>query len=137
MNASERAEALLTARLLRAGSKLDLLSTGITLLTIAALLFGSIDRLIGMLAVVIGIFAKLYAVRVALDAKLFEDLAEERLTLTELDSALTSLQIAPAKRANRPLSARCLGAKRLVVIEGMLAVAQIAVLMVATVVRIP
>lgn len=111
MTAAERAEVLVTARLLEAARTIDWLSTGLTL--IAA--FG-VKNVAGIAVIALGVVAKVYGFRVAFDARLFRDIAEEKLLSTDLDAAFP-------KKAGRSWSERCRGAKRLVI---MLAAATLA-----------
>jgi hypothetical protein len=112
------AEALITARFLRAAEKIDWLSTGLTL--VAAF---SPMRAASIAAIIIGLAAKYYGVRIAFDARVFEDLAGDRYTVAEFDDAM--------QRANRERSLpdRCRGAKRLVMVLGALTAAQAIMLM--------
>lgn len=107
------AEALITARFLRAAEKIDWLSTGLTL--VAAL---SPMGAPSIAAILLGLAAKYYAVRIAFDARVFEDLAGDRYTIAEFDDAM--------KRENteRSLPDRCRGAKRLVIMLAVLTAAQ-------------
>lgn len=111
MTDAERAEILVTARLLEAASKIGWLSIGVTLL-------GLYSR--KPAPVVIGVLALYYAVRIAFDAPLFADIGSGKLSADDLDAAF------PAK-AGRSWSARCRGARRLVVICASLTLTQIAV----------
>ena len=112
------AEALITARFLRAAEKIDWLSTGLTL--VAA--FSPI-RMASIAAILLGLAAKYYGVRIAFDAQIFEDLAGDRYTITEFDDAM--------QRATpgRSWADRCRGAKRLVIILAVLTAAQAIALM--------
>ncbi|HEV7768198.1 MAG TPA: hypothetical protein VGQ76_24565 [Thermoanaerobaculia bacterium] len=111
MTGTERAQILVTARLLEAARTIDLLSTGLTL--IAA--FG-VKNIAGVAVIAPGVVAKLYGFRVAFDARLFRDIAEEKLSSADLDAAFP-------KKAGRSWRDRCRGAKRLVI---MLAAATLA-----------
>jgi uncharacterized membrane protein HdeD (DUF308 family) len=124
MTASERAQMLFTARLLQAAEKIDWLSTGLTLLAAAAIVFGTPHPAAAIASMALGLVAKVYGVRVAIDARLFRDLAEERLTLATLDAALGAMSLAPAGRAERPLLDRCRGARRLVAFLAAATIAQ-------------
>jgi hypothetical protein len=120
MTSAERGEVLVTARLLEAAGKVDVLSTGITLIAAASLFFASPHRAAALAAIVLGIVAKLYAVRIAFDARLLADVAAGTLTTLDLDAAF------PAK-SGRSWALRCRGARRLVVVFGVVAVLQCAV----------
>jgi hypothetical protein len=102
MTAAERAQILVTARLLEAAGKIDILSTGLTLLATAAMLFGAF-AIAGVVAIMLGIVAKLYGVRVAFDARLLSDVAPDKLTDADLDAAFPS-------KAGRAWSDRLRGA---------------------------
>ena len=99
------AEALVTARFLRAARGIDWLSMGLTLVAAAESLW---------IAVAIGLVAKYLSFRIAFDARLFEDLANERMTLDEFDEAAVALQLMPQKKTGRAIADRCRGAKKLV-----------------------
>ena len=111
MTPEERAQIFVTARLLEAAKKIDTLSTGLTLLAGAAMLFGSPSlrlQIPGIVAILLGVVAKTFAVRIAFDARLLIDVAFDKLTTADLDAAF------PAK-AGRAWSDRLRGAKRLVI----------------------
>jgi hypothetical protein len=114
MTAAERDEIVLTARLLRAAQTIDWLSTGLTFIAAAGIVLGHENRIPAIAAVVLGVIAKLYGVRIAFDARLFEDVAAERVSTSGLDRALGALGLARPDQADRPWSDRCRGAKRLV-----------------------
>lgn len=106
-----------TARLLRAASSIDWLS--LALLVIAVWRREAISAVLGLLA-------RYYAFRVAFDARVFDDLAEGRMTLEEFDGA----GLVPPKKRGRPIADRCRGAMRLAVILGILTAAQAIVFLV-------
>jgi hypothetical protein len=114
LTAEERAQVLLTARLLRAALRIDWLTTGLTLLACTALSFFGANRIAAIVVIALGLIAKLFAVRISFDASLFEDAASGSLTLSDLDTALGALTLAPPAKAGRPWIDRCRGAKRLV-----------------------
>lgn len=118
MTAEERAQLLITARLLEAVGRLDLLSAGLTLLSAAALLFGASNVLFaGVAAIVLGIVVKLYGIRIAFDATLLRDIALEKLTTADLDAAFPN-------KAGRDWSVRLRGCRRLVTIYVVATIAQ-------------
>lgn len=118
MTAEERAQILITARLLEAVSRLDLLSAGLTLLAAAALLFGASNVfLAGGAAIVLGIVVKLYGIRIAFDAVLLRDIALEKLTSADLDAAFPN-------KAGRDWSQRLRGCRHLVTIYVVATIAQ-------------
>jgi uncharacterized membrane protein YuzA (DUF378 family) len=106
----ERAQVLVTARLLRAAGALQWLAVGLTLLATAALIHGR-GAPAAIAALALGIVAVYYAFRVSFDARLLEDIAEARLTTSQLDEALGGLQ---KKEGGRPWEDRCRGSRRLV-----------------------
>lgn len=120
MTGGERAQILLTARLLEAASKLDLLSTGLTLIAVASLVFME-PGIAAIAAVMLGLIAKFYNVRIAFDARLLNDVATSALTMEALDEAF------PAK-AGRSWADRCRGASRLVTASVVITLAQCAAL---------
>lgn len=120
---NDRQQLLVTSALLRRGRSLDQLSSAITLL---ALLLG-LTPLVGapfhLLAavlwvwlIILGLFQKYWAARVALDAELFERIAhsEEELesSAERLDAVLVSLNLSKTE-APRDWQNRCQGALKL------------------------
>lgn len=124
MTAAERAEMLITARLLQAAERIDWLSTALTSVGAMAVVFAPPTRMIAAVTIVLGLLEKLYAVRVSFDARLFEDLAGEAISATDVDSALTGLALAPRNKSGRTWTDRCRGAKRLVFASAALTVVQ-------------
>jgi hypothetical protein len=120
VTSAERGEVLVTARMLEAAGKVDVLSTGITLLAVASLFFASPHHVAALAAIVLGIAAKLYAVRIAFDARLLADVAAGTLTTLDLDAAFP-------EKSERSWTMRCRGAKRLVVVFGVVVILQCAV----------
>lgn len=109
MTSEERAQMLVTARLLEAAGRIDILSTGLTFVAAAALLFGELHGFFGIIgigAIALGMMAKYYAVHIAFDARLFADVAHDKLTAADLDAAFPT-------KAGRPWSDRLNGAKQL------------------------
>ncbi|SDJ10256.1 hypothetical protein SAMN05216189_1012147 [Pseudomonas delhiensis] len=126
---------LLVARLLRRGRDLGRLSDGLTLLAmglglyVAAFAGASPGFALGMaLLVLLGLAQKCYALRVALDADLFEALAAPAETLAErterLDQGLGELLGLPAEKAGRSWPQRSRGALRLLRWQALLCAAQ-------------
>lgn len=124
-----------TASLLRRGSSLDRLSTGLALL--GALLglsqyvmasTAGWGLVCGSTLLVLGLWQKYWALRVAFDAELFQLLAGGTHDLTErtqsLDSALTALKLQPAERGGRPWNERISGALKLLRRQALLVAAQ-------------
>ncbi|MDD2101582.1 hypothetical protein [Pseudomonas putida] len=125
-----------TASLLRRGDSLDRLSSGLTLL--GALLglgqylmpgpgLWSLACSGGLL--VLGLWQKYWALRVAFDADLFRHLADRAEDLPQrtqdLDQALTALGLQPAERGGRPWSERIAGALKLLRRQALLVAAQL------------
>jgi hypothetical protein len=126
---------LVTASLLRRGHSLDRLSTGLTLL--GALLGlgqylwasqGPWGLTCGCTLLVLGLWQKYWALRVAFDADLFQHLATCAPDLAEqtasLDAALVALSLQPADRGGRPWSERIAGALKLLRRQALLVAAQ-------------
>lgn len=116
-----QADLLLVAALLRRGRSLDHLSSALSLV---AVVFGlapwlGVQASLGLALIctsllIAGLAAKYWALRVALDAELFQRLAEageqlEQQTHT-LDQALQNLDLQNAQQAGRSWSHRCQGA---------------------------
>jgi hypothetical protein len=112
-----------TARLLEAAAKLDYLSTGMTLIAFA-LLFVQGNTIAEIIVITLGLVAKLYAVRIAFDAKLLADVAAGTIATADLDGALVTLALVPAGKTGRDWTERCRGAKKLIVICGLITIAQ-------------
>ncbi len=108
------AAALSTARLLRAARLLSLSSIALTLFARNAL------------EISLGLIAFWLAVRIEFDARIFDALAEGRLSLDAFDSAALALRIMPKEKTGRPLELRCRGAPRLVLVLGAILVIQFA-----------
>jgi hypothetical protein len=125
MTPAERAEIIVTARLLEAAKSLDLLSTGLSLVSAAIVLLGKPHRTAAIACIVCGIVAKFYSVRIALDARLFGDVVTETLTMSDLDAAF-------AKKSGRGWIERCRGAKRLVVTCAIATAAQCAAIVIVS-----
>ena len=73
-------------------------------------------------AITLGVLAIYFGVRVSFDARLFEDIATERLTTPQLDVALGALRKGDADRS---WADRCRGARRLIVLSAIATMAQI------------
>jgi hypothetical protein len=121
MTSSEQAEILITARLLQAAQRIFWLPAGITPLVAAAVIFGTKSTAAGA-AIVFGLVGSAYAIRIAFDARLFEDIATGRLETSDLDIALRAFG---KHTQNRSWANRCRGARRLIVLCIGAAVAQI------------
>ncbi len=118
MTPEERSQIAITARLLEAVGRLDLLSAGLTLLAAAALLLSaSTNVFAGAAVIVLGIVVKLYGIRIAFDAVLLRDIAVDRLTTADLDAAFPN-------KAGRDWSTRLRGCRRLVTIYVTATIAQ-------------
>lgn len=111
----------LVASLLRRGSSLNGLSSALTVLALALGFYGVLMAsatlafsLSMALLVLLGLVQKFYAMRVALDADLFEAMANAGDALPEktrqLDDALAIYAGVPADKAGRPWSERSRGA---------------------------
>ncbi|MDF3865003.1 hypothetical protein P3W53_11045 [Pseudomonas denitrificans (nom. rej.)] len=112
---------ILVASLLRRGSSLNGLSSALTVLALALGFYGVLMAsatlafsLSMALLVLLGLVQKFYAMRVALDADLFEAMANAGEALQEktrqLDEALATYAGVPADKAGRPWSERSRGA---------------------------
>nr|NYU03233.1 hypothetical protein [Pseudomonas sp. SbOxS1] len=125
-----------TASLLRRGDSLDRLSSGLTLL---GALLGLSQYVIpgpgwwGLVCssglLVLGLWQKYWALRVAFDADLFRHLANPAEELPQhtqaLDQALAALGLQPADRGGRPWSERIAGALKLLRRQALLVAAQL------------
>jgi hypothetical protein len=121
MTSEERAEILVTARLLRVVTPVQWLAVALTVLAASRVLQGRAPIGAGA-AIVAGVVAVFYGVRISFDARLLEDVAGERLSTVDLDNALTAFG---TKNVNRSWSDRCRGAKHLVISFMTAAIAQV------------
>lgn len=125
------------AALLRRGRAVDRYATGVTLLALAFGLaqpwlptFVPLQCVVVGVAVLLGLWQKYAALRVALDAELFELLAIDTVRRTPLfDQAMADLHLQPATRGGRPWPERGRGALRLLRQQILLAVLQTLVLL--------
>lgn len=112
------------ASLLRRGRSLDHLSTGITLLSLVLGLTqlwitppSPLLMILVAAMVLIGLIEKYYAFRVAFDADLFQNLADDANQLNdrtvELDQALSALGLQPVDKQARSWALRSKGALKL------------------------
>jgi hypothetical protein len=125
MTVTERAQVVVAARLLRATSKLEWLSTGLTLIAALALVS---TRWLGFGEVVVvtfGALARWYAVRIDFDARLFEDAAADLFTKDDLDAALAAMSLVPQDKLGRGWDERCRGARRLLTMYALVVAAQV------------
>ncbi|HYH10551.1 MAG TPA: hypothetical protein VEK11_26130 [Thermoanaerobaculia bacterium] len=119
MNDTERAEVLVTARLLRAASAMQWVAVVLTSYAVITHAY---------LAIALGVIALYFAFRVSFDARLFEDVTTDRLTTSALDAALSPLRRGDNARTTdtpRPWPDRCRGARRLVLYLALTTVALI------------
>lgn len=121
------AEVRLTARMLRALSFLPWLNALLTLLAAAALFFSEVNRWFAAAAIGLGAVAAFYGFRIALDAWLFEDIFDEKLTTSELDALVG--------KEDRPWPDRCRGARRLMLHGSIATVLQLAAIVLAALTR--
>jgi hypothetical protein len=126
----------LLASLLRRGRALDGLSSGLTLLALLiglAPLLGAaaqpVNALLCALLIGLGLIEKYWALRVALDAELFQRLAAAPEQLprrtAELDQALAQLGLQAPGMAARPWDQRSRGALRLLRRQALCLLAQL------------
>jgi len=131
----ERAEARLTSEMLGAAGRTDLVSAGLTLLAAAALLFGVGWRPAAIAALALGLAGRYFGFRVALDRRLFGEIADGRLELSGLDAALRSMSGGAKGNEPRSIADRCRGARRLLALQAWVVVAQVAATAAAALVR--
>lgn len=134
MTPEERAEARVTAEMLGAAGRTDLISAGLTLLAAAALLFDLGWQSASIATLALGLGGRYFGFRVGLDRRLFDELAEGRLEVADLDAALRSITGGKAGGAARSIADRCRGARRLLAMQAWVVVAQLATTTVAAVV---
>jgi hypothetical protein len=117
--------------MLGAARRTDLISAGLTLLAVAALIFRFGSVVSAIAAVALGVAGRYFGFRVALDRRLFADLADGRMQLAELDAALRSATGGAAGSSERSVADRCRGARRLVGLHAMVTAAQLLVVALA------
>ena len=117
MTEEDRALVVITARFLRAASKMSSLAVGLAILAAASLIYTTARRPPAIVAMALGLISIYYGIRVAFDARLLEDAATETITIEDLDSVF-------AKNKGRSWADRCRGARRLVALQGIATIAQ-------------
>jgi hypothetical protein len=125
MTATERAQILVAARLLRATSKLDQLSIWLTLFTALALLTSTGPPVLEIVVVALGALARWYALRIDFDARLLEDVAADTFTKEDLDEAFVTMSLASRDKLGRDWSARWRGVRGLVTVQAALFAVQV------------
>ena len=121
MTDDDRAQVMVTARLLRATATLQWLAAGLTLLAVTTLVYDRGD-IAPLAAILLGLVALYYAFRVSFDARLFDDIAAERLTTAQLDAALRAFGRTAEERS---WADRCRGARGLVARLALFTLAQL------------
>ena len=117
MTDEDRALVVITARFLRAASKIASLAIGLSILAAGSLIYTTARRPPAIAAMALGLISIYYGIRVAFDARLLEDVTTEGITTEDLDSVF-------AKNKGRSWADRCRGARRLVALEGIATIAQ-------------
>lgn len=131
--ADDALSAAIAAAILRRGS---LLHTASLVLTLVVLIGGAATRPGGALLVAVALIAVLgviefwLAVRVALDAELFDILAARPSDLAGFDRVMQGLDLMPPGKANRPLVDRIHGAFRLLKLQALTLGVQVTVLVI-------
>lgn len=126
MTPEERAEARVTAGMLGAAGRTDLLSAGLTLFAAAALLFDVGWQPASIVTLALGLVGRYFGFRVGLDRRLFDDLADDRMQLVDLDAALRSSTGGKAGSVKRSVADRCRGARTLLSLHAAVTVTQVA-----------
>jgi hypothetical protein len=125
--------AAIAAAVLRRGA---MIHTASLILTAAALLGGAAARIdVGFVVtaaaiVVLGVVEFWLSARVALDAELLDALAARHTDLAGFDRAMQDLGLMPPRKAGRPIDMRIRGAFRLLRLQALTLVLQLAVLVV-------
>ncbi len=137
--ADDRATAAVAAHLLSQGAMVHRLSVALTVASVLALPILALLHprplpalATATLAAVIGLAELWLALRVAFDARLFEQLAQGEagggMTTPTFDGAMGALGLMPADKAGRPITARVQGAMGLLRRQAAMALAQVAVI---------
>jgi len=124
MTREEQVHVAVTARILSAARGIQWLAIGLTVVAGAAIVEGH-SLIPAAAAMVLGLVAVYYGIRVSLDARLFEDAAADRFTASEIDLALGT---GTPTGGERDWIDRCRGARRLIVRLTVAALAQMAAL---------
>lgn len=126
------------AGLLRRGTAFDPLSTGLTVLALAAGIFqlwiNSASPLLAAIlvwVVICGVIEKYYSFRVAFDAELFTLVAADVDRTADLDQAMKKLGLLPVDKSGRPWDLRCQGALKLLRLQILFVALQLLSLLVA------
>lgn len=125
------------ASLLRRGQSLDSLSTGLALIGMMIAVGNGLLAMtnlwfscFGLALLMLGVMQKYWALRVALDADLLQQIADNAQSVKDsfqaLDQALTALKLQPAAKAGRPWSERSGGALGLLRLQAALLATQVA-----------
>jgi hypothetical protein len=122
--------AAVTAMLLRQGRNLDGLSRGLTLLGALVIFLGPFPW-IGSGMVLAGAVQSWFAFRVGFDAGLFAALGRGEGTLASMDAALVALGLMPEGKVGRDIALRATGAKRLLLLQVVALLVQIALCVIA------
>ncbi|WP_426954285.1 hypothetical protein [Muricoccus radiodurans] len=123
------------ADLLAQGRVIHLLSVALCGGALAALLLATGGRAtVGAGAVLLAGLAETWlALRVGFDARCFRRLAEtaDGPALASFDAALRRLSLMPEGKAGRPMAPRIAGARRLIALQGVTLLVQVAVALIA------
>lgn len=125
MTPSEQAEARLAAAMAAAAARTDVLSAGLTIAAAAALLFGIGWMPASLVTMTLGLIGRYFGFRIAIDRRLFDDLAEKRTVPADLDAALRAATGGKAGAATRSIAERCRGIRRLLAFHALVTAAQV------------
>jgi hypothetical protein len=126
MTLSDQAEARLAAAMAGAAARTDVLSVGLTLAAAASLLFDAGWMPASLATITLGLVARYYGFRIAIDRRLFDDLADERMAASDLDAALRAAIGRNAGAESRSVAERSRGMRRLLAFHALVTVAQVA-----------
>ena len=126
----------IAAALLDQGRSFDRLSRSVTvgaLVTLIAIgIFGAAEPVLGFAltsSILVGLINLYFSVRVGVDAAIFHHFAaarDEPVDLKGLDDALKEMGLLAASKAGRPLNARIIGARRLLICQIYVTLLQVA-----------
>ncbi|MEZ0259790.1 MAG: hypothetical protein ACAH80_02205 [Alphaproteobacteria bacterium] len=127
MDNNDKGIAAVTAAILHRGRMLNYVSLVLSALVVAQFLSkGAAFGVCPSLVLALGLAEFWFAARVALDANLFEKIADGKLSTKDIDDSLLRLGLIKQEKAGRSMEDRSRGAFRLLKLQGMCLLGQMA-----------
>ncbi len=117
--------AILTAALLKQGGMLHTISLILSSCSFLVIAMHGLPGIRYLAVLAIGVAEFWFAVRVAVDARLFADIGDNRLEPQDLDKALQNLNLAGGSKGPRDLLQRSAAALRLLKIQAIILACQL------------